>query len=367
MSAIVRRRADVLGAGPVGLTCARILAMSGWSVRVLKTGLQSSRPIALPGHTAQIVDEIWGRPISAICRVHPLAHRRVTWSEGDVGQDAAFPSMSVDLAELCLGLEALLRGRVSIEEAQDGQTDSQACVLDARGALPPERCRISAGRRVMHMWQDVPADSRATRGSEVRAGSGFWVFLLPTSADKMSVQVVAPDQLPTMEHLSKCLAEAPRQTLARCLEISLPELAGVLCAGITIAPRLGPLPSDPRRIPVGDRAIAYDPICGDGTGQGLRTAILAAAALNTLETGRKVRPILDHVVDRYLFAFRAHLEHSLRYYRSITWPNCWRGEIASTRRALAELQDLNRAPAGAAHLHYDNPRGAEGPIFQAVN
>lgn len=84
-----------------------------------------------------------------------------------------------------------------------------------------------------------------------------------------------------------------------------------------VTPRLGPAVNAHGCFSVGDRAMKLDPICGDGTGQGTKSAILAVAAANALRMGHEVSRVKQHVLARHSFAFRTHLMHCGNYYETI--------------------------------------------------
>ena len=48
----------------------------------------------------------------------------------------------------------------------------------------------------------------------------------------------------------------------------------------------------------GTAALAFDPLCGDGTGHAIREAILAAAVLRAIQRGANVDELLNHYIRR---------------------------------------------------------------------
>jgi 2-polyprenyl-6-methoxyphenol hydroxylase-like FAD-dependent oxidoreductase len=84
----------------------------------------------------------------------------------------------------------------------------------------------------------------------------------------------------------------------------------------------------------GTAALAFDPLCGDGSGQAVREAILAAAVLRRIQRGRDRDELLDHYRSRLLGGFKRHLEACEGFYRtggSTTW---WQTQLQEIRAGL---------------------------------
>ena len=349
------RRADVYGAGPIGLTCAKLLAAGGWSVRLLGRGSRSSRPIALPVHTVDMIRDIWGLSLGSLSYAHPLAARSVSWSGLDVS-DVAIAGLSVDAAQLCSALERHLCG---VEIVRKADPDPVAMVIEASGPAPPSQCQLTAGSRVMAMWRDLPLDRRLNERTETLTGLGFWMFLLPTSLDRLSVQIATPSRELDHAQIAERLRQAPAWSLAGFLARNYDTIEAQQPVVMAIAPRLGPKMQEAERLLAGDRAMTFDPVSGDGTGQGIRSAMLAVGALNGLAEGVPARAILSHVTARHRFAMASHLGHCLEYYRTIAQSGYWAAEIAQTKAALSRLGAGNNTREDLLYLRHDPRTGPE--------
>ena len=323
---------------------------------------------------AALLEALWLTPPMALARLG--SSRRICenfeWgpsddSPGGTGKTTlrALPSLELDetcldIAELTGALDSRLRRRpgrdLVIEDAAgDAEQPSEAVVVDARGAAAPETCRMVCGKRAMHLWADLPADPAVTDRSEILTGPGFWMFLLPISKDRMSVQIATPAGVLDRDALTSFLSAHKGDTpsLAACFAESLKERSHMPDVTVAIAPRLGPAPTTPMHFSAGDRAMTFDPICGEGTGQGIKSAILAVAAANALQTDHRPDEVARHVAAWLSFAFGVHLKHCANYYAAITAPEFWRAEIAFTRRGLAQLGGLPRRDQGCLFLRFD--------------
>lgn len=353
MSQSCPRNITVLGAGPAGLTAAKLLADGGWSVRLVASGARQSRAIALPAQTEAMLTDIWGKPVQEIVPTHRLSQRRVAWS-GPAADVIEIAALSLDAAELAAGLETCLSG---VEIIADVPRDTGAYLIDARGPALPEACQITAGTRSMAVWPALPVEPQLSHQSETLAGDGFWMFLLPTSCDRMTVQLAIPEARLDLSRLAERLRHASGGTLSAHLAPLLGSLETEPPHHTAIAPRLGLPPASAAALPAGDRAVSFDPISGDGTGQGLRSVCLAVGALNALAEGGSAAAILGHVANRYDFAFSSHLTHCLRYYGSIQVPEAWSGEIHEMRQALSRIGLRRMTERPAFRMHFEGKRG----------
>jgi len=104
-----------------------------------------------------------------------------------------------------------------------------------------------------------------------------------------------------------------------------PRIADPLCA--------------PGWLACGSAAMAFDPICGDGTGNAVREAILAAAVIRAAARGEALDPLLAHYRARLIAGFRRHLELSLQFYRAGNHGQWWDAEILALERGMAWCAD----------------------------
>ena len=87
---------------------------------------------------------------------------------------------------------------------------------------------------------------------------------------------------------------------------------------------------------LGSRAMKYDPLCGDGTGQGIKSAILAIGACNS-ETKLGNDTVRMHMRNRMSGTFCAHLRNCISYYQTIESSIAWQSDIEKMQHGLASL------------------------------
>lgn len=81
-------------------------------------------------------------------------------------------------------------------------------------------------------------------------------------------------------------------------------------------------------ISIGDAAVSFDPLSGDGIGYSLRGAILASAVINAIYSGFSLNDCLSHYSIKICNALNFHLTECIRYYSSsdFSTPD-WKEEI----------------------------------------
>jgi len=158
---------------------------------------------------------------------------------------------------------------------------------------------------------------------------GGWLFLIPNaSASTWLLAVGAP-----VESLlaSSCVI-APRIELldARSGELpACPRMAAPICGEGWIT--------------CGTAAMGFDPMCGDGTAQAVREAILAVAVIRAIADGGDASSLCAHYEARLTSAMLRHLTLCIGFYRGAQNGPWWTGEIESMadgqRWCAAKLAD----------------------------
>jgi hypothetical protein len=105
-------------------------------------------------------------------------------------------------------------------------------------------------------------------------------------------------------------------------------------AQFAASPRIVAPLGEPGWIACGTAAMAFDPLCGDGTAHAVREAILACAVIAAAARGDATVQLLAHYEARLTAGFQRHLAHCLQYYA----PGCggpwWQAEAESVSQGL---------------------------------
>jgi hypothetical protein len=86
-------------------------------------------------------------------------------------------------------------------------------------------------------------------------------------------------------------------------------------------------------IACGTAAIAFDPICGDGTAHAVREAILTAAVIKATLEGGAVARLLAHYRDRLTAAFLRHLLHCVEFYAPLAG-DWWANQASAAKQGV---------------------------------
>jgi len=84
----------------------------------------------------------------------------------------------------------------------------------------------------------------------------------------------------------------------------------------------------------GTAAMAFDPICGDGTAHAVREAILASAVIRALAAGGSLDQLLAHYEARLTAGFQRHLSLCRQFYLSGGAGPLWRAELDAIDRGI---------------------------------
>jgi hypothetical protein len=140
----------------------------------------------------------------------------------------------------------------------------------------------------------------------VEATASGWLFLLPCGAGRAWLLGVG-------EALGVLLEQS---------RLVVSQVGGLrpVTSRFETAPRILETLAGEDWLACGSGAIAFDPICGDGTAQAVREGILAAAVITGLrEAGlhsKEGRALISHYQSMLIAAMRRHLQISLPFYRN---------------------------------------------------
>jgi flavin-dependent dehydrogenase len=146
-----------------------------------------------------------------------------------------------------------------------------------------------------------------------------WLFLLP-GGDRAWLLSVG-DSAETLLAQSLLISEQIAETSAsRGTFPSHPRIAEPLC--------------EPGWLACGTAALGFDPLCGDGTGNAIREAILASAVVRAGIDGADVGALVAHYGNRLVAGFKRHLEACREFYQAGHSGPWWDQELNSLDRGL---------------------------------
>lgn len=315
----------IAGRGLAALTCALLVARQGRTVRISGAEPMGARPLVLPQATVELLLDVWGADVwgadaGLLADGWPVQRRWVRWGTAAPEQGSA-RSVTLDGTALNQRLAAHLFR--SHPDVGDGDPDGPASWLVT--AVPGAGRFVTAGRRRM-ITAEAPlaADPHTCSMATARQA---WTFLAPTGPRRALVQAMVPGPVDDPVRL---LGHLLRETGLDVQLAGLPAAATVVPA----APRLLVPPCGPDWFAVGAAAVQFDPLSGSGAAQAVRTAILAAAAIEAIERGEPAQRVREHYAARVRVAYTDHLRRCLTLYRSAFPGAAWQDEIDATALAL---------------------------------
>jgi hypothetical protein len=277
----------VAGRG-AGIAAAQaVLAENGIAFSAGQGPERGAAPVVMLGEQAlHLLDGLFGA--GHVAGSHRITQRIVLWNEAEA---VAIPHRAVAIS----GLD-LLRALPSTQSAP-----RPAPPLFTLHARPPEPALRSFGHReaaAAPVTLAATADPSAVLVEAVAAG---WLFLIPLGAQGGWLLAVG---------------DTPNALLASSRLVA-PAVAalGPVEARFETAPRMLEQLVGGDWLALGNAALAFDPLCGDGTATAARGGILAGAVASAITEGAAPGPLLRHYRAMHIAALRRHLAACLPFYQ----------------------------------------------------
>ena len=303
----------IRGEGVAANCCAQLLGASGFPVAIERTG-RPKLPALMLGETTQaLFRDVFGR--AGLFDGLPRIERRVVaW--GPSSKPIALPHSAIVVSE------KVLLERLQVKSTPDHAKESVASdwTILAAGSLPPSSAEHHFGSRVASaMAVNLKTGSDAASCCVESLENG-WLFLIPTGSESAWLLSVggAPEVLLASSRL--VADQVGTFTGAAARFPAFPRIAWPLCG--------------PGWLACGTAALAFDPLCGEGTGHAIREAILASAAVRAVAAGAEKEAVLAHYRARLLAGFKRHLEACREFYETGGSGWWWNAELESVRQGI---------------------------------
>ncbi len=246
-----------------------------------------------------------GAVLSGLSRI---TRRVVLWGKGEatILPHNAVAATQADLhAAIPLSCDSINPPEAPIFTLHAGPLPPEAGSLLQFGHRPASACRVMLSEKTDHAAVFIEA---------VSAG---WLFLIP-SGEGQGWLLGVGGGVEDLVSESRLIA-AQVQGL------------GAATAHFETAPRILPRLAGEGWLALGSFALAFDPICGDGSAQSLRGGILAAAVVEAALASHADQPALfAHYQAMLIAAMRRHLQISAQFYASGGDGPWWREQLAAT-------------------------------------
>ncbi len=265
-----------------------------------------------------LVRDIFGQP-ALFADLPRIRKRIVAWGTG--ARPVALEHSAVVVSE-----ELLLE---SIRPVLPPNGDSGWTIF-AAPPLPSAAVQHCFGSRMASASRVTLAENSDPAACWIEALESGWLFLLPG----WLLAVGAPTE--TLLAGSRLVAPQVTNIAASSREFpAYARIASPLCA--------------PNWLACGTAAMAFDPICGDGTAHAIREAILASAVIRALVNGGSADSLLSHYQARLTAGFQRHLTHCRQFYLSGGTSALWRRELEAIDGGI---QWCNATLAGHTGFRY---------------
>lgn len=314
------------GAGIAANSCAHLLARAGVAA-VRTAGERTPVPAILLSDAAlALTRSVFERPDLFADRPR-ITYRLVAWGAAEPVQ---LPHGAIVLSEG--DLDAALA-----PPPTPGATAAPGMSVHTAPPFPVGEIRRFGARSTAAAQVGLRRDAdRSVCGIEaVEAG---WLFLIPSGESSAWLLCVG----------------ASAQTLLGQSRHIAPRIDGVgrTSSAFETSPRMLTSLAGTDWLACGSAAVAFDPICGDGTAQAVREAILASAVIAAMRDGGDQAALRIHFESMILAAMRRHLRLCAQFYASGGDGEWWRAQLAD----LAEGFDwctarLAKMPEPRYELH----------------
>ncbi|MEQ1949382.1 MAG: hypothetical protein ABL995_19485 [Bryobacteraceae bacterium] len=308
----------VIRGGGAAVTCsAHLLRKAGVQVSLQLTERPRVPVLMLSDAAVSMMQGVFEEP-ELFYGAHRITKRIVLW-----GKDASSKSEEPKVLEhsgIVLSEEKLLRclGTGTANEASTAKADWS--ILSTR-PLPATATEQRFGTRTASAVKVVlrpEVDSSACWIESLEYG---WLFLIPNAVGSGWLLSVgeSPKEL------------LPQSRLIRPQIMGLGSQLGEFASHPRIVSPLG----GPGWLACGTAAMAFDPICGDGTAHAVREAVLATAVIRSAREGGNVTELLNHYEARLTAGFDRHLKLCLAFYKSGNGGRWWDGEAEALEEGIA--------------------------------
>jgi hypothetical protein len=316
----------IRGGGAAAYCSAFLLRKASVPVVVQLTDRARLPVLMLSDSAVSLIQDVFEEP-DLFYGLHRIRKRVVAW-----GREAE-PSV-LEHSATVVSEETLLQRLGRKIDFHDAGGTSNWSILSSR-PLPAATAEHRFGSRTANAVKVSLRPEADSSACWIEALEDGWLFLIPNAAGSGWLLSVG---------------EPPGALLAASRIVRRQILGlGSRRGDFPAYPRiLSPL-CGPGWLACGTAAMAFDPICGDGTAHAIREAILAAAVIQSAKQGGSVPDLLNHYEARLTAGFERHLKLCMGFYRSGFGGPWWEVEAKSLEEGIGWC---SRKSAGFAEYRY---------------
>jgi hypothetical protein len=241
-----------------------------------------------------------------------IDRRMVAWERGS--PPVTLPHQAVVISE-----EALLE-RLRPTAGTSAASGAADWTIYASRPLPAAAEQHGFGSRTATIVA-VDLKDGAASACWIEALECGWLFLMPSGPSTGWLISIGERQEVLLAQSRLIAAQVQVSGAAEAAFPAYPRMVDPVCA--------------PEWLACGAAALSFDPLCGDGTGNAVREAILATAVIRAAAAGESVDGLLTHYRARLMAGFARHLELCRGFYVSGNRGPWWEREIAALDEGIA--------------------------------
>jgi hypothetical protein len=310
-------RVVIRGNSVAAWCCVHLLKQSGIEPVFCPAGRAGVPAIMLSDPALALMRDIFGNP-RLFASAHPIRRRVVQW--GPQAEARPLDHSAVVVSEHDL-FGALAEPVVTEQTAPPADF-----TIYASRPLAVHVTEHRFGSRVAATAKVTLRNPDDSHSCWIESLEDGWLFLIPNATGAGWLLSVGP---------------APEAALQKSRLIasrvdSIESAAGHFPTAPGIVSPLGGLDeSGSAWLACGTAALAFDPLCGDGTAHAIREAILASAVIRGIAQGGGASGLLDHYQARLTAGFCRHLAASLDFYRTGETTAWWQSQLEALHNGLA--------------------------------
>ncbi len=264
----------------------------------------------LSDHALELIRDIFDQPDLFRDAPH-IRKRMVAW-----GEDSKL--LALDHSAVVVSEELLLE---KLRPSDQRTKASAGWTIYASRPLPAEIAEHRFGSRMATAVAVALKPGSEPGTCWIESLEDGWLFLIPNAPGSAWLLSVG---------------SAPAELLNRSrVVVEQVDHAGTAVGEFPAYPRIVAPLSAPGWLACGTAAMAFDPLCGDGTAHAIREAILASAVIRAVEKDGSTEDLLSHYQARLTAGFRRHLDLCREFYRSGAAGPWWDAELESIERGIA--------------------------------
>ncbi|WP_416464581.1 hypothetical protein [Sphingomonas sp. VDB2] len=288
----------IRGSGIAATGCAHILAGAGFRVAIEERRRLSVPTIMLSDPALRLIRGVFDRP--DLFADQPRVMRRLVGWGG--------PAVMVPHGAALASEDQVQTALPSIPSSQAGPADF---TIHAAPPVPLGEMQIFGERNAVAARVKL-RDPTCIEEARIEAVAAGWLYLVPAEPGFGWLLGVG-------DSVDRLLGQS-------ALIAPVVDALGAISMPFPAAPRLQwPLHGDDW-LACGTAALGFDPICGDGTAQSVREAILAAAVVTAIAEGGDRAALLTHYRSMLIAAMRRHLLLCAQFYANGGQGDWWRAQ-----------------------------------------